>query len=80
MSDSKPEIRFTAFLPPCFKAFEKEFVGQGPQENRSIIETLDLGWKLLGLLPKSELDRVDTKLLDKYYKPADPKDVAAAAE
>ena len=62
------------------KAFEKEFVGQGPQENRSIIETLDLGWKLLGLLPKSELDRVDTKLLDKYYKPADPKDVAAAAE
>ena len=51
-------------------AFEKEFVGQGSQENRSVIETLDIGWKILGILPKSELDRVDTKLLDKYYKPA----------
>lgn len=49
------------------RAFERHFVGQGQDENRSIIETLDLGWKLLGLLPKSELDRVDTKLLDKYY-------------
>ncbi len=51
------------------RAFENEFVGQGPDENRTIEETLDIGWKLLGLLPKSELDRVDTKLLDKYYKP-----------
>jgi V/A-type H+-transporting ATPase subunit B len=51
------------------RAFEDEFVGQGPDENRSIEETLDIGWKLLGLLPKSELDRVDTKMLDKYYKP-----------
>ncbi len=48
-------------------AFEHEFVGQGAEENRSIIETLDIGWKLLGILPKSELDRVDTKLLEKYY-------------
>ncbi|MDD3339220.1 MAG: V-type ATP synthase subunit B [Lachnospiraceae bacterium] len=52
-------------------AFEKEFVGQGPFENRSIIETLDIGWKLLGLLPKEELDRIDTKILDKYYQPAE---------
>ncbi|HUM82792.1 MAG TPA: V-type ATP synthase subunit B [Lachnospiraceae bacterium] len=51
-------------------AFEKEFVGQGHLENRPVTETLDIGWKLLGILPKSELDRVDTKLLDKYYKPA----------
>ena len=51
-------------------AFEKEFVGQGHLENRPVIETLDIGWKLLGILPKSELDRVDTKLLEKYYKPA----------
>ena len=34
-------------------------------------ETLDLGWELLGRLPKEELDRVDTKILEKYYKPMD---------
>ncbi len=49
-------------------AFEKEYVRQGPSENRTIEQTLDLGWKLLGLLPKDELDRIDTKILDKYYK------------
>ena len=43
------------------KAFESE------TENRSITETLDKGWELLGLLPKEELDRIDTKILDKYY-------------
>ena len=37
-------------------------------ENRTMEETLDLGWKLLGRLPREELDRVDTKILDKYYK------------
>lgn len=50
-------------------AFEQKFVSQGPAENRDIIETLDLGWKLLAILPKEELDRIDTKILDKYYKP-----------
>ena len=49
------------------KAFENEFVGQSETENRSITETLDKGWELLGLLPKEELDRIDTKILDKYY-------------
>ena len=33
-----------------------------------MMETLDLGWELLGLLPKEELDRIDTKLIDKYWK------------
>lgn len=51
------------------RAFEETFVGQGEEENRSILQTLSLGWKLLGMLPKSELDRIDTKLLDQYYKP-----------
>lgn len=51
------------------KAFETEFVGQGEDENRSISKTLDKGWKLLGMLPKEELDRIDTKILDRYYKP-----------
>lgn len=51
------------------KEFEERYIGQGMNENRSMEETLDLGWELLGRLPKEELDRVDTKILDKYYKP-----------
>ena len=49
------------------KAFEKYFIGQGLEENRTIEETLDLGWKLLHILSKSELDRIDTAILNKYY-------------
>lgn len=52
------------------KSFEHHFVGQGRFENRSIEETLDIGWELLGILPKEELDRIDTKILDEYYKPS----------
>lgn len=51
------------------KMFEKYFVTQRDDENRSIDETLDLGWNLLSLLPKSALDRVDEKLLDEKYNP-----------
>lgn len=50
------------------KEFENRFVGQGNRANRNIIETLNIGWELLGLLPRAELDRVDTKVLDQYYK------------
>ena len=53
------------------KAFESRFIRQGPTENRTILETLDIGWELLGMLPREELDRIDTKILDQYYKPAD---------
>lgn len=49
------------------KAFENTFVNQGSNENRTIEQSLDLGWKLLSTLPRAELDRVDDKLLDKYY-------------
>ena len=49
------------------REFENTFVKQGYNENRSIDQSLDLGWKLLSLLPRSELDRVDDELLDKYY-------------
>ncbi|MEG0721523.1 MAG: V-type ATP synthase subunit B, partial [Lachnospiraceae bacterium] len=49
------------------KEFENRYIGQGPEENRSIEETLNLGWELLQMLPKEELDRVDTKILNKYY-------------
>ena len=52
------------------KAFENRFINQGANENRSIEETLDLGWKILTLLPESELDRVSDDLIEKYYKPA----------
>ncbi len=52
------------------KLFEQRFVSQGANENRSIGESLDLGWQLLSTLPREELDRVDDKLLDQYYKPA----------
>ena len=51
--------------------FEEEFIGQGTEENRTVVETLDLGWKLLGILPRTELDRVDSRLLDKYYRPCE---------
>lgn len=50
-------------------AFEEEFVGQRADENRTIQETLDKGWELLGMIPREELDRIDTKILDKYYHP-----------
>ena len=49
------------------EAFESRYIGQGPKENRTIQETLDLGWELLGMLPREELDRIDTKLIEKYY-------------
>ena len=52
------------------KAFENRFIKQGAAENRSIEETLDLGWEILTLLPESELDRVSSDLIEKYYKPA----------
>lgn len=51
------------------KMFEKYFLSQKPDENRTIDETLDLGWDLLCLLPKSALDRIDEKLLDEKYDP-----------
>ena len=53
------------------KAFDSKFLCQGQYENRSITQTLDLGWDLLGILPRSELDRVSDEILDKYYKPKD---------
>ena len=46
--------------------FEKRYVNQGNQTNRSIIETLDLGWELLSLLPRSELKRLKVEQIEKY--------------
>ena len=46
--------------------FERLYVSQGTDENRSVFETLDLGWKLLSILPKAELKRIKTEYIDKY--------------
>ena len=48
-------------------AFEQEYVSQGYDANRDIEETLDIGWKLLRILPRSELKSIDDKFLDEYY-------------
>ena len=51
-------------------AFEREFVGQGAHESRSMSETLDRGWSALSLLPRSELTRVRDDEIDRFYAPA----------
>ncbi len=58
--------------------FEHEFIGQGMDENRSMEDTLNKAWDLLGLLPREELDRVNTKVLDQYYHPTTIDAVAKA--
>ena len=47
--------------------FEKRYINQGFNENRSIEQTLDLGWELLRILPRSEMKRISPKILDKYW-------------
>ena len=51
------------------RLFESKFITQDFHENRSMEQSLNLGWELLSTLPREELDRVDDKLLDQYYKP-----------
>ena len=50
--------------------FEKRYVSQGYETDRSIEETLNIGWELLGILPRTELKRIRTEYLDKYYHEA----------
>ncbi len=52
------------------RLFEQHFLNQGFDENRTMDQTLDLGWDLLCTLPRTELDRMDDKLLDENYDPA----------
>lgn len=47
--------------------FEEEYLNQSFYENRSIEKTLNLGWRLLSILPKTELKRVRDTFIDKYY-------------
>ena len=60
---SETDVLFVKFAD----AFEDQFVRQGEDENRSIEESLRIGWSLLTLLPKNELKRVRDEYLEKYY-------------
>ena len=48
--------------------FEAQYINQGFYENRSIEETLEIGWKLLSILPKSELKRIKPEFIEQYYQ------------
>ena len=61
---SERDKRFLRFAAE----FEDKFVRQRKDEDRSIAETLDMGWKLLGILPQNELTRISPELRKKYYK------------
>ena len=52
--------------------FERRFIAQGEQENRDIQDNLDLGWRLLGMLPKTELKRVRDEYIQKYGSKVEP--------
>jgi V/A-type H+-transporting ATPase subunit B len=51
------------------RAFEREFVNQGFTENRTIEQTLNIGWRLLSMLPQEELTRVSLDEIKQYYRP-----------
>ncbi len=51
--------------------FEKRYVSQGSEENRDIFQTLDLGWELLRILPRGELNRIKSDMVNKYYSTKD---------
>ncbi|MBQ2968157.1 MAG: V-type ATP synthase subunit B [Clostridia bacterium] len=50
------------------EAFEEKYVSQGYDNDRGIEETLEIGWELLSILPKSELKRIKDEFIEKYYK------------
>jgi V/A-type H+-transporting ATPase subunit B len=48
--------------------FEERFIKQESQEDRSIVQTLTIGWELLSSLPKADLKKIDEKYIKKYLK------------
>lgn len=50
------------------RQFEKRFLSQDVEESRTIEETLDIGWQVLSILPKEELDRISPEMMQKYYR------------
>jgi len=59
--------------------FEEEFVDQGYNTNRDIDETLGIGWELLSMLPKDELNRIDEEFIEEHYEGGDEETVEANA-
>jgi V/A-type H+-transporting ATPase subunit B len=57
--------------------FEAEFVDQGFDTNRDVRETLDIGWDLLSMLPRSSLNRIDEEIIDEYYREEEQVEVTA---
>ena len=57
---------FAAYYAKFADEFEKRYVAQGQDDNRSIVETLDLGWDLLKILPENELKRIKPEFIEKY--------------
>ena len=55
------------FYAKFAEEFEQKFVGQGNESNRSIFDTLDIGWELLSILPKAELKRIKPEFIEKYH-------------
>ena len=51
--------------------FEKQYVSQGYETNRGIEETLNIGWKLLSILPTTELKRIKPEMIEKYLPKQD---------
>ncbi|KAH7676137.1 V-type proton ATPase subunit Bbrain isoform-like isoform X1 [Aphelenchoides avenae] len=68
---SSDDLLYLEFLTK----FEKNFISQGNYENRTVFESLDIGWQLLRIFPREMLKRIPAKTLDKYY----PRGGAAAA-
>ena len=60
--------------------FEEEFVQQGYGTNRDIEETLSVGWQLLSMLPREELNRVDEEFIEQYYNNGESETVEATAD
>ena len=60
--------------------FENEFVQQGYTTNRDIEETLSIGWDLLSMFPKTELNRIDEDLIEEYYLEEEEEAVEASAD
>ncbi|MFW6457078.1 MAG: V-type ATP synthase subunit B [Planctomycetota bacterium] len=61
---SEMDLKFVRFA----EAFENQYIRQAEDENRTIEDTLRLGWDLLGMLPKSELKRVHDEFIDEHYE------------
>ncbi|MDD3626599.1 MAG: V-type ATP synthase subunit B [bacterium] len=60
--------------------FEKKYISQGEEENRTITETLDIGWKLLGLIPRIELKRIRDEYIEKYFKETTEEELVMLSE